>query len=85
MTVLGFFLGLVIILQLFVLIGICRTNYKLNEINARVSNLNDLLVSGIGSNMERTTTMLNLLSKMTKKKHKKKKGVKFYADNESES
>ena len=86
MIVLGFLLGLVIILQAFILIGICRKNFKLNEIDARVSNLYDLVVTGIGTNMERTTKILDLLSKMTdKKKHKKKKGAKFYADNESES
>lgn len=82
MVVLGFLLGLIIILQIFILIGICRKNFKLNEIDARVSNLNDLLVTGVGTNMERTTEILNLLSKMTKKK-KKKKGVDIYVDNES--
>lgn len=86
MVVLGLLLGLIIILQIFILIGICRKNYKLDEIGALVSNLYDLAVTDISTNMERTTTILNLLSKMTdKKKHKKKKGENFYADNEPES
>lgn len=84
--VLALLLGIVIILQIFILVGICRKNFKLNVIGAQVSNLYDLVVTGIGTNMERTTKILDLLSKMTdKKKHKKKKGAKFYADNESES
>lgn len=86
--IIGFFLAIIILLQIFILVGTCRKNYKLDkldEIDARVSKLNDLLVPGIGINMERTTTILDLLSKMTKKKHKKKKGETFYADNESES
>lgn len=93
MTVLGFFLGLVIILQLFVLIGICRTNYKLNEIESRVSNLYDLVVTATGMNSENTIKIIHILDQLAdavidlqgKKKHKKKKGNVFYADNESES
>ena len=93
MTVLGFFLGLVIILQLFVLIGICRTNYKLEELDATVSRLNDLIVPAIGINSENTIKIIRILDQLAdavidlqgKKKHKKKKGDVIYADNEPES
>lgn len=81
MIVLGLLLGLIIILQIFILISTCRKNYKLDMIEAEVSNLYDLVVTGIGTNTERTTKILDLLSKMAdKKKHKKKKD-KIYADN----
>lgn len=76
------FLGLIIVLQMFILIGICRKNYKLDKIDAEVSNLYDFVVTSVGTNTERTNRMVDLLSKMTdKKKHKKKKD-KIYADNE---
>lgn len=90
MAVLGFLLGLVIILQIFVLVGICRTNYKLDE-------LNDLIVPAISMNvtdMKDIKRNIGIMSDVVietngrlkkHKKHKKKKGEKFYADNESES
>lgn len=83
MIILGFLLGLVIILQIFVLVGICRTNYKVSEIDADVSKLNNLIVPAIGANMESIAHILDRLTDIatgTKKKHKKKKD-KIYADN----
>lgn len=47
MIAIGVFLAIIILLQIFILVGICRKNYKLNEIDARVLNLNDLLVTGM--------------------------------------
>lgn len=79
MIVLGFFLGLIIILQIFILISTCRKNYKLDLIGGEVSTLCDVVIPAIGTNMEIS------VEKKHKKKHKKKKGEKFYADNESES
>lgn len=97
MTVLGFFIGLIVILQIIILIGICRTNYKLDELNVRVSTLNDLIVPAISMNvtdMKDIKRNIGIMSDVVietngrlkkHKKHKKKKGEKFYADNESES
>lgn len=97
MIVLGFLLGLVIILQIFVLVGICRTNYKLDELDVRVSTLNDLIVPAISMNvtdMKDIKRNIGIMSDVVietngrlkkHKKHKKKKGDTFYADNEPES
>lgn len=89
MIVLGFLLGLVIILQAFVLIGICRKNFKLDVIATEVSRLNDLIVPAIGANMENYAHITDQLNDVNekisgKKKHKKKKGDKFYAGNGTE-
>lgn len=89
MIVLGFLLGLVIILQAFILIGICRKNFKLDVIATEVSRLSDLIVPAIGANMENYAHIVDQLNdaisetsskKKHKKKHKKMKG-KIYADN----
>lgn len=94
MVVLGLLLGLIIILQIFTLIGTCRKNYKLDLIGAEVSKLCDLIIPAIGTNMKNYTHIMDQLTdidteisgkKKHKKKHKKKKGDTFYADNESES
>lgn len=94
MIVLGFLLGLVIILQAFILIGICRKNNKLNELETKISVLNDLIVPAIGANAENTIRITRILDTLAdnlikmvdkQKKHKKKKGDVFYADNESVS
>jgi hypothetical protein len=94
MTAVYFLLGLVIILQTLVLIGICRTNYKLNELDSTVSALNDLIVPAIGANAENTIRITRILDALAdnlikmvdkQKKHKKKKGDVIYADNEPES
>jgi len=88
MIAIYFLLGLVIILQTLVLIGICRTNYKLNELESEVSTLNDLIVPAIGAytkNISYIVDQLTDISTGTKKKHKKKKGDVIYADNEPES
>lgn len=94
MIVLGLLLGLIIILQAFILFGICRKNFKLDLIGAEVSKLCDLIIPAIGTNMENYAHVCDLLKiidmeisveKEHKKKHKKKKGAKFYADNEPES
>lgn len=89
MTAVYFLLGLITFMQTLVLVGICRTNFKLIEIESRVSTLNDLIVPGIGANMEIITDVRNQLTDIvkSKKKYKKKKKEEytFYADNESES
>lgn len=88
MTELGFF-WFIIILQIFILVGICRTNHKLNELESTVSRLNDLIVPAIGANAENTIKIIRILDRMADnlikmvdkhKKHKKKKD-KIYADN----
>jgi hypothetical protein len=87
--ILGFFLGFVLILQIFVLVGICRTNNKLNELETKVSTLNDLIVPAIGANAENTIRITRILDTLAdnlikmvdrQKKHEKKKD-KIYADN----
>lgn len=85
MIILGFLLGLVIILQIFVLVGICRTNYKVSEIDADVSKLNNLIVPAIGAYTKSISYIVDQLTDVevgtrSKKKHKKKKD-KIYADN----
>lgn len=93
MIVLGLLLGLIIILQIFVLIGTCRTNYKLHELEdlCLTENTNVVNIGLISENMKRMTNVLNrmadaLIEMVDKqKKHKKKKGGTFYADNEPES
>lgn len=85
MIVLGFLLGLTIVLQIFVLIGICRKNYKLDEINAETIELRNLIVRAIDANMKNYTHITDQLNDVvsgttSKKKHKKKKD-KIYADN----
>lgn len=94
MTVLGFFLGFILILQIFVLVGICRTNNKLNELESKVSVLNDLIVPAIGISSDNAVKIARILDMMgdtivkiydRKKYKKKKKEETFYADNESES
>lgn len=75
---------LVILMQLFILIGICRTNNKLNELDATVSRLNDLIVPSIGANMTYIRHILENEPTSSKKEHKKKhkkKKDKIYADN----
>lgn len=86
MIVLGFLLGLIIVLQIFILIGICRKNYKLDEINAETIELRNLIVRAIDANMQNYTHITDQLNDVisgtsSKKKHKKKKD-KIYADNE---
>lgn len=86
-------LVLIFVLQIFVLIGICRTNYKLHELEdlCLTENTNTVNLGLISENMKRMTNVLNrmadaLIEMVDKqKKHKKKKGDKFYVDNESES
>jgi hypothetical protein len=88
MIAIYFLLGLVIILQTLVLVGICRTNNKLNELGLTISTLNDLIVPAIGAYTKSISYIVDQLTDIstgTKKKHKKKKGETFYADNESES
>lgn len=96
MIVLGFLLGLVIILQAFILIGICRKNFKLDVIATEVSRLSDLIVPAISMNvtdMKDIKRNIGIMSDVVietngrlkkHKKHKKKKGDTFYADNEPE-
>ena len=86
MTVLGFFIGLIVILQIIILVGICRTNNKLNE-------LDDFTAQVHISSTKNTVYITRILNQMTdeiakirdKKKHKKKKGDTIYANNKSES
>jgi hypothetical protein len=94
MIAIYFLLGLVIFMQTLVLVGICRTNNKLNELKSQVSTLNDLIVPSIGANVENTIRITRILDALAdnlikmvdrQKKHKKKKGETFYADNEPES
>jgi hypothetical protein len=62
MIAIYFLLGLVIFMQTLVLVGICRTNNKLNELKSQVSTLNDLIVPSIGANVENTIRdLLNIL------------------------
>lgn len=58
MTVLGFFLGLIIILQMSILIGTCRINHKVDEL--RLIGVTDMATLGlISENMQSITPIID--------------------------